>query len=311
MRKKPVLGSNLYLVLGFAFLAGAGAAQASESDETSPWSIEASAGIEYDDNLTVEELDVTSGKEDVAAVLDLSVAYSFPGMSDYDLEAGYDFYQSLYQDFSEFNLQTHGLYLSGSREFGEIDAGLSYRFTHSRLDNDNFLQIHNLTPSLGYSLKSNWYLSVAYSYQYKDFYDQQERDGHQNALTLDNYIVFNENRSYVRLGYRFEDEDTDGPQYDYLGHYFNGGLSTPMPLFSQQAKLDLSYEYYTRDYSNITPSIGKERGDHRHRFGLGAQVDLSDAFFARLKYEYIDATSNLPSADFNENIVTVSVGRRW
>lgn len=311
MRKKPVLGSNLYLVLGFAFLAGAGAAQASESDETSPWSIEASAGIEYDDNLTVEELDVTSGEEDVAAVLDLSVAYSFPGMSDYDLEAGYDFYQSLYQDFSEFNLQTHGLYLSGSREFGEIDAGLSYRFTHSRLDNDNFLQIHNLTPSLGYSLKSNWYLSVAYSYQYKDFYDQRERDGHQNALTLDNYIVFNENRSYVRLGYRFEDEDTDGPQYDYLGHYFNGGLSTPMPLFSQQAKLDLSYEYYTRDYSNITPSIGKERGDHRHRFGLGAQVDLSDAFFARLKYEYIDATSNLPSADFNENIVTVSVGRRW
>lgn len=297
--------------MGFAFLACAAATQASESDTTSPWSVEASAGIEYDDNLNVEELDVTSGEEDVAAVFDLSVEYKFPRITDYELEAGYDFYQSLYQDFSEFNLQSHGLYLSGAREFGDLDAGLSYRFTHSRLDNDNFLQIHNLTPSLGYAVKANWYLNLAYSYQDKKFFDDSDRDADQHALSLDNYIVFDGNRSYVRLGYRIEDEDTDGPQYDYLGHYFTGGLNTPISLLSQQTKLDLSYQYYTRDYSNITPSIGKERSDRRHRFGIGAQVDLSNDFFAGLKYEYIDATSNLPSADFDENIVTVSVGRRW
>ena len=301
--------------LGLILLAGAAAAQepvaSSNQVDASPWSVEASVGMEYDDNLNVAELDVSSGEGDVAAIIEVSVGYEFPGLTDYELEAGYDFYQSLYQDFSEFNLQTHALHLSGSREFGDLDAGLTYRYTYSRLDDNDFLRIHSLQPSLGYSVQPNWYLNLAYGYQDKEFADDAERDARQHALSLDNYIVFDDNKSYVRLGYRGEDEDADGPRYDYLGHYLNAGLSTPLNLLPKPAKLDFSYQYLTKDYSNITPSIGKERNDHRHTFGVKAHIDLSDAVFARLGYEYVDASSNLPSADFHENIVSVSLGGRW
>lgn len=303
------------ILTGLICLTGVTMAQESgtsaEENVASPWSVEASAGIEYDDNLGTDESDISTGEKDMAAVLDLSLDYKFPGMSDYEVEAGYYFFQSLYQDYSEFNLQSHSFHLSGSREFNDLDAGLSYRYTRSRLDDDDFMQIHNLQPNLGYSVQPNWYLNLAYSYQDKKFFDDADRDGIQHALSLDNYIVFNGNKSYVRLGYRVEDEDTDGPQFDYVGHYFNAGLSTPLGLISLKTKLDLSYQYFTKDYSNITASIGKERNDHRHTFSIKALSNLSDELFASFKYEYIDASSNLSTADFHENIFTISLGKNW
>jgi len=297
------------------YLAGLAAAQAagpsSQEKSTSPWSLEASAGLEYDDNLTIEELDVTSGVSDMAAVFDFSLGYKVPGLSDYEVEAGYDFYQSLYEDYSEFNLQTHSLHGSISREVNEVDTGLAYRYTRARLDNDDFLQIHHLQPNLGFSVQPSWYLTLAYSYQDKKFFNVSRRDGDQHALILDNYIVFNDNKSHIRLGYRGEDEDTDGPEFDYTGHYFNAGLSTPLNVLPKMAKLELGYQYYTKDYSNITPSIGEKRDDDRHTFNAKVTMELPNKFFTTLNYEHINADSNLPSADFDENITTLSVGRNW
>jgi hypothetical protein len=315
MRHKILLRSCTTISTGLILLAAVASAQAADPTKqektTSPWSVEASAGLEYDDNLSVPELDVSSGQSDMAAVFDLSVGYKVPGLSDYEVEAGYDFYQSLYQDYSEFNLQNHSLHVSGSRGFNDLDVGMAYRFTYSRLDDEDFLQIHHLQPNLGYSVQPNWYLTLAYSFQDKDFADFSRRDGDQHALLLDNYVVFNGNKSYARFGYRYEDEDTDGAEFDYTGHYLNLGLSTPWKLSSQHGKLELGYQYYTRDYSNITPSIGKKRDDDRHTFNIKGILDLPSNFFASLSYEHIDASSNLPSADFDENIVTLSAGRRW
>ena len=301
------------LSLGLTVLTNVSAAEApTQSQGTgSPWSVQASIGLEYDDNLNIQQLDVSTGQSDVATVIDASLGYASRWQEDYDIEAGYDFYQSLYQDYTNYNLQSHSLYLSAAREFSGLDLGLNYRYTRSLLDNDDFLQIHSLQPTLGYSVRPNWYLNLAYSYQDKKFYQAPARDGSQQALAMDNYIVFNGNKSYIRLGYRLEGEDTKGPEFDYLGHYFNAGMSTPFSLFSKEGKVDLSYQYYTKDYSNITASIGRKRRDHRHTLGAGVTTNLSKEVFANLKYEHIAARSNLPSADFNENILTLSVGRSW
>ena len=301
------------LMAGVFLASGVSIGQAADTAE-SPWSVEASIGLEYDDNLTIEELDEVSGEEDFAAVIDFSVAYAFPGLSDYEVEAGYDFYQSLYNDFSEYNLQSHGLNLSGSREFGDLDVSLGYRYTLSFLDGDDFLQLNNIRPAVGYSVLPNWYLNAGYSYMDKDFDQYPDRSGDQQALTLDNYIVFNENMSYVRLGYRYEDEDADGPQYDYTGDYFNAVLSTPLTPVPKKTKVELSYQYFDKDYSKASASEdtgGAERSDYRHTLGLKTLTNLSEDLFASFKYEYIDANSNLPSADYNENIVTISLGRNW
>ena len=75
-----------------------------------------------------------------------------------------------------------------------------------------------------------------------------------------------------------------------------------------------SYQYFDKDYSKASASEdtgGAERSDYRHTLGLKTLTNLSEDLFASFKYEYIDANSNLPSADYNENIVTISLGRNW
>jgi tetratricopeptide (TPR) repeat protein len=281
-----------------------------EAAPEKPLTFTASVGIQYDDNVTTAEQDVTSGEEDFAAVLDLSATYKLPVEAELELEAGYDFSQTVYDSLSEFNIQSHILSLGMEKELGDSSLGLGYRYTRSFLDGDDFLQIHSIEPSLGRSLQSDLYLHLAYGFHDKTFFNDSDRDGSGYALSLDSYSFFDQQKSHFKIGYRFEKENTDGPEYDYLGHYVNTGISTPIELVSR-GKLDLGYQYFTKDYAHETASIGKERGDKRHTANIKLTNHLGKYLFTNLEYEYMDSDSNLASSDFSQNVFTLSLGGSW
>jgi len=275
------------------------------------WYLSVNAGLEYDDNVTVSEVDNTTGLKDVAAAFDLSAAYQIYKTGSSEIELGYDFYQSLYSDLSDFDLQSHMFSAIASSEFGGIDGTLSYSFNYLKLGGESFLKIHSIMPSIGFSLFDNMYHTLSYNYKDKEFTNNAARNADDNAVGLDNYYFFKDGHSYGYLNLRLEDENTVDPQFDYGAYYITIGAKSTLPIFAINPEIRVSYQYYLKDYAHITPSIAAERKDKRSTVTLTIDKHFNDIFNVKLNYQYVDASSNLPSSDFNENIFTVTVGAEF
>ena len=272
------------------------------------WFLSANAGIEYDDNVTVSEVDNTTGLEDIAAVFDLSAAYQIYKTGGSEIELGYDFYQSVFDDLSNFDLQSHLLSVIASSEFGSVDGTFSYSYNYLKLGGDSFLKIHSIMPSVGFSFIDNMYHSLSYNYKDKEFTNNTARNADDNAAGLDNYYFFRDGHSYGYLNLRLEDENTLDPQFDYTGYYVTAGAKSVLPVFVINPEIHVSYQYYRKDYSHITTSIADQREDERSTVTLSIEKQFSEIFNIKLNYQYIDADSNLSSSDFTENVFTVTLG---
>ncbi len=307
---------TLRLFAGLIVLGIASAAVAAEGDDERRWTIFAGAGIQFDDNVTTDEIDATSNQSDKAAVFEASGSFKPRLGQKLGLEVGYDFFQSLYEDLSDFDLQSHNISASVEREIWEIDSGLNYLYARIFLGGDDFLGLHSATPTLGYSVTSRFYVNLRYNYQNKDFTSSVNdgRDANTHSGTIDTFIFFLDAKGYLSLGYRAEDENTASDEFDYFGHFLHARLDAPIPLkplARWNPRVTAAYEYSKQDFSNDTASIGRKREDERTTVGFGLSVDLTEHVVARFDYEHIEAISNLSSADFDDNIVTIVLAIRY
>lgn len=282
----------------------AGAAQAADDQ---PFSVYLGAGLVSDSNITVDAQDLTSNRGDVALMLEGGASAKLGNADSMQFNLGYDFSQSLHQDLGSFDLQLHTLSAGVQKTVRGYDLGLDYSFSHIRLGGNALLNLHRLSPSVGKLVSSQVYVVGAYEYQKRNFDSLNMRDSNRHAAMVTGYYLMG--RSYIYGKYELARDVATGPEFTYWGNYFTIGFKTPVEVSSRDVTIDGRYQYYDRNYSHITPSIAAERSDKRHDFRLSATVPLVDKFKGKLEYEYINAKSNLPSADYNESIITAMV--RW
>ncbi|MEW6595256.1 MAG: tetratricopeptide repeat protein [Thermodesulfobacteriota bacterium] len=270
------------------------------------WHVRLGLGFEYDDNLTVEEQDLATDQSDFATVLELEGGYRLAVPKPYQAELSYGFYQSLYDDYSQFDLQTHTLGLSGSRDFEGWEAGLAYAYSYMFLGREGFLQSHRLTPNVGFSLPHDLYATVSYTLEDKDFRKTADngRDAVNQAVGGDLFAFFMENRGYLQLGYRLEGENAATAEYDYWGQTLVAAVQVPA-WYETRARL--SFKYQDREYRHVTPSIGAERDDIKQTLGFLVSRRFLGRYDAKAEYQYIDSDSNLESSDYSQNVFFVGV----
>ncbi|NQU71808.1 MAG: outer membrane beta-barrel protein [Rhodospirillales bacterium] len=223
---------------------------------------------------------------------------------------------NLSRNLTRFERQSNLISGSIKNEINGWDVGLKYLYGRTSRRGDDFLSMRSFTPTLGHSVTDSWYVSLRYNYQNKDFIgaDNDRRDGGLNSGMIDNFLFFRDGKAYFSLGYQAEGENTDWDELDYFGHIFHARLKLPITvdqLKSWDPAINVGLKYADKDYSGVTPSIGAERKDERTTFNLGLNANLSRHVFAKFDYEYTDTQSNLKSSNFNENIVTFSVGVRY
>ncbi len=271
-----------------------------------PWRMRLGLGWEYDDNLTVEEQDLATDQADFAAVLELEAGYRLTMPKPYQAELSYSLYQSLYDDYSQFDLQTHTLGLTGSRDFDGWEAGLSYAYSYMFLGREGFLQSHRFTPNAGFFLPHGLYATVNYTLEDKDFRKTADngRDAVNQAVGGDLFAFFMENRGYVQIGYRLEGESAAADEFDYWGHTVVAAVQVPA-WYETRARLSLKYQ--DREYRHSTPSIGAERDDTKQTAGLAISRKFLARYEAKAEYQYIDSDSNLESSDYSENLLFVGM----
>ena len=272
-----------------------------------PWWVRASAGLEYSDNLTVTQLDVTTDESDVAGVFDFGAGYRVIDQGPTELEISYDLYQSLYSDITDLNLQAHSFSAFGTTDVEGFDPTLGYRFTRSLLGGDGFLALHDVTAGVGRALFAPWYVDASYNFESRNFDEAPDRDGFRNSLVLSQFFFWGQEFPTTgTLRWRLEGQDAEGSEFDYLGNYIRVGVRGPVPFAGplERLRYGVSYEYFSKDYDNVTPSIGKKRDDSNNTFRLQLRHPIVRYLEGVFDYQYINQDSNLPSADFAENILT-------
>lgn len=278
-----------------------------QKESKKPWSVSMSTGVEYDDNVSVSLQDLATGLDDFANIFEFSGSYKILEGSKFEMQAGYDFFQSLYHDLSEFDLQSHVFSLGGSRKFEKFDVDVNTSYNRSTLGGEDFLQTYSAAPQIGFFPTERWFALIGYSYENFEFFKDPARDGGNHSLGMDHFIFFMEGKSYLLFSYRVESKNTRADEFTYVGHYGTLGIKVPLPLWNEKGAINLSYRYFYKDYSEITPSLGRERRDLRHTIGVKLTQPLSKCLTLNLNYEFIDSVSNLRQIDFTENIASLAL----
>ena len=282
------------------------ASGAASGDSADAVSFEVGAGLEYDSNVAVLELDASTGAGDAAASLDFGVAYDRPGNAKLDFGAGYNFSESLHEDFSTFDVRIHRASASTSYDLGRFDVGVTLQYADAALDGNEFLALTQVSPYVSGLVGRRLFLRFAYLDSDKDFADNPARDAATSSFSSDAYVFINGLKTYLVFGHRYDDEDAGFDELDYTGQRFGIQLSQRFTARSREITLKTELRAESRDYRAVTPSIGELRRDDRRQLGLTVEIPAGQRVVMRIAVRRADNKSNLASVDFAETVGSIA-----
>lgn len=277
------------------------------------WNLDLSAGVKFDDRVTVDEVDTNAAASDVAAVLGVDADYRLVDSDNSRVEIGYQFDQSLYQDLSQFDYQKHTPSLTAwTKTDNGMKLAFTYSFTRALLGGDFFLNQHLISPSISTFVSDNVQVAMFYKFYDRDYADDN-RDGQTHEPGVDVHYFFDKSKKgYLLVGASYTSEDTAGTAFVFSGPSARATVQLPIEPFGQQGKLRFSYTYQLRDYDNaasLTPPIPGEttRRDDRQTLRAYGEVEIVDDLKATAEYRFTDRSSNLPTADYSKNVVSLGL----
>ena len=283
----------------------------SDNDPSKGFFAEVDLGVRYDSAVAINQLDVVTREEDEALRARVRIGYEATLTEDTELTVSYGLTQTTYEEFSEFDLQTHTLAAQASHDLGGARAGVSYRYIYARLDGDGLLNIHRVAPYVSGFVAKGVYVRGELLYRDSDFVGQVERDNEALGGGVDLYWFTDKNKRYISVGYDYRAVDAVDDQFDFNGHAVQVRFSQKFPLGSDEAQLRAGYRYQLRDHTSITPQIGVEREDNRHRASVGVEFPLNDWLGLTARYSYFDFGSNLETVDYSQSLVDLTLASRF
>lgn len=273
------------------------------AQEDDLFTLKAMTGVEYNNNLTVSDVDLTSGVGDLGFLLDLGGSFSLDTQLGVTLDGGYEYSSTRYLEETQFDFETHALSGGVAYSLGELDLGLDAGFYHNRLGGDSFLDLMTITPSVSTMLGETVYLRGQYSFMDKDFKTAPDRSGNSHSFGVSGFI-FALDDGYINLGLELEKSNTDGGAYDYDGYTLSGGINVPFLDTDFYAK----GKYSGRSYDTALGDDGETRDDTRSSFSLGLTTDLFVLLTVNPEYRMNKVSSNQNSAAFTEHVFKLSIG---
>jgi Putative beta-barrel porin 2 len=294
----------------FAIFGGGAQAQDSPGAGTT-FKFEGKLGAEYNSNVAVADLDTNTGQGDWAATLNLLAEATIVPVKKLTLRAGYDFSQSLHQDFNAFDLAIQRGYAEAAYDFDVTTVGVLGNLAQANLDGDEYLTYTQISPYVSKQFGDKLFLRGAYAYANKSFKGRSTRDSTSDVVQLDGYFFLDGVKRYLVLGGKATKEDAVAAELDYKSGSYKARFVQRFDAFNNELTLRASVEYEARDYDNITASIGAPRSDKRTVADAQLEFPLGKNLFSEISYRYGNYGSNLASADYNEQVGSIKIGLRY
>ena len=294
------------------------------------FSLDVRVGVTYDDNVDVRP--TSNHREPQVAELRVhrheSLGELFAVRADYvwwkaenwESSVGYSFFTTYVNDIPKFNVINHMANLGASRRtsLGPYPAllGAGYAFDTLALDGAEFLTRNTLTLSAAIVESERHLTQGFFRYQDKDFAEtspppvrQELRDANNWMFGVLHLVRFAQDRHFLKAGYQYDYDDTDGANYAYVGHRFTAGAQYTLPWRAMRLKYDL--DVHVRQYSqvnSILPTYApgtKKRQDDEIVHVLRAELPLPRNVTLAGEYQASRTHSNIELFDFSRNLFSL------
>jgi tetratricopeptide (TPR) repeat protein len=278
-----------------------------------PYSAHGSVGFEYDSNVLLapssegaKDVLAISHQADGRAVFLLGGSY-MPWRTEHArLSLGYEFYQSVQFQLSDFNLQDHRPSIDVDFDCEPIEGGVSGRYDYYRLGNDSFLNQETALPWLRVREGGYGYTEAYYRMRRRDFFEHRfsaPLDGYNHAIAVDQTVFLGAPERFAWIGYRFDQQGSShsqGDMFAYDGHQAEGGLGWLWPR--PEITATLAYHYRHESYDDASNG----RRDEEHALTFGVQRAFGEHMDLRLGYAGTFNNSNQTIYEYTRHIGTIA-----
>ncbi|HSD68013.1 MAG TPA: hypothetical protein VLB07_00610 [Woeseiaceae bacterium] len=278
--------------------------------ETGPVDLEfgASAAYRYDSNVNVADIDANTGEGDTALVMDVGIGGSLRPGQRLSLDFGYAYSGTRYQQFREFDVAIHELHGAVGYRIAGFDAGVSVDRFATRLDNESFLDITRVSPSLSRLFGERLYLRVAYAQAEKSYQALAERDAVTRSYRADAYVLLDGMKRYFAMALERDSDDALTDTLDYDGRAMRLSYGHRLEAGSVTVDVKAHARFDVRDYKSSPGDDESPRQDVRRRAGLRVGLPLGEHFEIAGQAEYSDNASTLETASYDEMVYTLTIG---
>ena len=213
-----------------------------------------------------------------------------------------------YNQYDAFDGRLGLVSLAVQRRLSSFDLGLSIRYIAYWLDNEGFLNLTQVSPTIAWFPTKKTYLRAAYEYSDESFDIDSSRDNKQHKISVRGYLFLNGLKKYITTRVQFlRDEAED--------HIFNNDAGEIAISYQQEISIgeedltvELGFRYQRRDYKKaIHPLLDGFRHDRRRRFEFQLTWPMSDSFALVAGVHRNDYRSNLESADYDQRVYMLSM----
>lgn len=289
--------------------------------EKKRWSINASVGWLYDDNVTLKPSspDKIPGitipdKGDWMAVFNFSGEYKFVDTKDFTFSGRYSLFQSVHRRLRAYNITGNQFSPTFSYKLMEpLRINLSYMLDYFELDETRYLKSHTIFPSINLVLSKSALLQAFYRFQQKGYFQDakdtpDDRRGRNYTMGINQYFFFMNNRGYIKLAYVNEKENTRGRNWDYVGNSLGTDVQIPMGF---DTRVLLGFNWDKKNYDHVNSNFGNRRRDQEYDWSVEVVKDIGKNFALSVKFNRTVNDSDLAFYNYNRDITSFNFTARF
>jgi hypothetical protein len=298
--------------VGVLALAAAPAyAQEADASADAIFRFEGKVGAEYNSNVAVLDLDTNTGEGDWAVTINALVEASGKPVDNLTLRGGYEFSQTLHEEFDAFDLALHRRFAEVAYDFDLVTVGVLGNVAQANLDGDEYLTFTQVSPYISRQFGDSLFARASYAATDKSLEGRPLRDATSDTLAADAYFFLDGTRSYIAIGGKAIEEDANSDELDFSSGSARVRFVQRFDALEREVTFRAGAEYEQRDYQNPTALIGAPREDRRTAVDLSLEAPVVDNIFVEGSYRYGGYQSNLASADYDEHVTSVKLGVKY
>ncbi|MDO8584040.1 MAG: outer membrane beta-barrel protein, partial [bacterium] len=286
-------------------------------DADRPWRLQAGFYFEFDDNVVLKPSDVTTvgdigNEDDTREVVTANAEWAHRFNERLSVRLQYDLYFAQQNSLNAFDLHSHtwGVVPVYQPESQNWTFSVPVQYNHTWVEDDGFLSSGTVNPLVNFKITDKQTGQIGCKFQLKDYLksavnDNEDRDAFRAAPGLGWLIFFWDNKALFNARYEFDTEDTDGINWEYVGH--RATASVRVPFFVEKLNLTLAGDMYQQDFDNTHTTFNIQREDKAYTASSQLSYDLTQALQLQLRYTFVDHDSNISIYRYDRNVVSGGV----
>ena len=266
------------------------------------WNFTVLTGYQYDSNVVLAPefvgLGAATNRDDSSWFVASFGDYRLIQEPDLNVGLIMSTFDNFYFEQNDFDLQDYMLGAYANRAVNECWlAGIRFEFHETLLDYAHFANEFRLVPNLTYLQGDFGHFTSYYEFDAGQFdilplVPALDRDARVNAVGFTQAIYTFAGLGRWFFGYRYEDAEADGDDFDRSTHMATARFERPI---CERWVMDGEVRQFWDDYDdpNSLDFFGNERSDQRTEVRWGLQWYLLRHASLRLDYTFINSNSNV------------------